>query len=79
MMGYIIDLTIVMRKLSNVSSDISKESIESALKEFTEGDITRVHLDIRNFLITKSTVSLANKDSVLGEIINLIHMYCSSK
>jgi len=79
MMGYIIDLTIVMRKLSNVSSDISKESIESALKEFTEGDITRVHHDIRKFLITKSTVSLANKDSVLGEIINLIHMYCSSK
>jgi len=78
-MGYIVDLTIVMRKLSNVALDISKESIESALKEFTEGDITHVHHDIRKFLDNQRTVSLANKDSVLGEIINLIHMYCGFK
>ena len=76
-MGYIVDLTIVMRKLSDIALDISKQNIESALKEFTEGDITRVHQDIRKFLTPTSTVSLANKDIVLGEIIDLIHMYCN--
>jgi hypothetical protein len=75
-MGYIVDLTIVMRKLSDVDLDISKESIASTLEDFTQGDITNVHHDIRQFLTTRSTVSLANKDSALDEIINLIHKYC---
>jgi hypothetical protein len=77
-MGYIVDLTIVMRKLSNVDLDISKKSIESALKDFTKEDIARVHHDIRKSLATKSIVSLANKDNILDEIIELIHKYCSS-
>jgi len=76
-MGYIVDLTIVMRKLSDVDLEISKESIASALEDFTQGDITNVHRDIRQFLTTRSTVSLANKDNALDEIIGLIHKYCS--
>jgi hypothetical protein len=74
-MGYIVDLTLVMRKLSNVDLDISTESIASVLEDFTHRDITNVHRDIRQFLTTKSTVSLANKDNALDEIIYLIHKY----
>lgn len=55
-MGYIVGLTIVIRKLLDVDLDISKESITSALEDFTQGDITNVHHDIRQFLTTRSTV-----------------------
>lgn len=79
-MGYIVDLTIVMRKLSDDDSaqDVSKESIQSALENVTKGDIIRIHRDIRKFLDTKSTARLVDKDYVLDKIVNLIRQYCST-
>lgn len=77
-MGYIVDLTLVMRKLSDIDLDISKRTIKTTLEDFTRKDITNVHHDIRKFLATKSTISLTNKDHILDEIIKLIHKYASS-
>jgi hypothetical protein len=77
-MGYIIDLTVVMFKLSKTDSDVSQENILSTLEDFISADITRVHDDIRNVVNKRSNFGLVGEDEFLNEIIRLIHKYCDS-
>jgi len=77
-MGYIIDLTVVMFKLSKTDSEVSQENILSTLEDFISADITRVHDDIRNVVNKRSNFGVVGKDKFLDEIIRLIHKYCDS-
>jgi hypothetical protein len=79
-MGYIIDLTIVMFKLSQakVDSDVSKENILSIVEGFISTEIMHVHDDIRNVVHDKSNFGLVGKDEFLNKTIRLIHKYCNS-
>jgi hypothetical protein len=78
-MGYIVDLTIVMFKLSKANSDVSKEDILSILRDFSiSAEITHVHDDIHKVVDNTSNFGLqvVGKDEFLKEIIRLIHKYC---
>jgi len=70
-MGYIVDLTIVMHRLFTV--DMSEEHVISVLEDYVKsGEIAQVHNNIRKFVNNMSTLRLANKDYTLDEIIRLI-------
>lgn len=64
-MGYIIDLTIVMFKLSQakVDSDVSKENILSIVEGFISTEIMHFHDDIRNIVHDKSNFGLVGRMS----------------
>jgi hypothetical protein len=79
-MGYIVDLTVVMFKLSKANSDVSKEDILSILRDFSiSAEITHVHDDIHTVVDNTSNFGLqvVGKDEFLKEIIRLIHKYCN--
>jgi hypothetical protein len=72
-MGYIVDFTIVMHKLSAVEGPMSMEHAVSVSDAYARSDeIKRVHGDIREFIKDTNGWRLGNRDYVLGEIISLI-------
>jgi hypothetical protein len=74
-MAYIVDLTIVMHRLSAV--DISEESVVTALQAYAKStEIAQVHNDIRRFCGSIPSHRLGDKDYVLDETIRLIEMHC---
>jgi hypothetical protein len=74
MMGYIVDLTIVMHRLSAV--EVSKERVVSILEDYVvSGNISQVHNDIRKFVSDIPTLRLGDKDHTLNEIIRLIEKH----
>ncbi|KAF8333731.1 hypothetical protein F5887DRAFT_1259834 [Amanita rubescens] len=73
-MAYIVDLTIVMHRLSAI--DISEESVVSALEDYAKSpEIAQVHNDIRTFCECIPTSRLGDKDYTLEETIRLIEKH----
>ena len=73
-MAYIVDLTIVMHRLSAI--DISEESVLSALKDYAKSaEIAQVHNDIRRFCACIPCSRLGDKDYTLDETIRLIEKH----
>jgi len=73
-MGYIVDLTIVMRRLSAV--EVSKGRVVSVLEDYAKsGNISQVHNDIRKFVSDIPIRRLGDRDHVLNEIIRLIEVH----
>ncbi|KAJ7826412.1 hypothetical protein B0H13DRAFT_2440642, partial [Mycena leptocephala] len=72
-MGYVVDLTIVMHRLFAV--EVSEERVVSVLEDYAKsGEITQVHNDIRTFVNSNSRTR-QSKDNVLLEIIRLIEKH----
>jgi hypothetical protein len=77
-MGYIVDLTIVMNGLFLRTRDASEEHIVSVLGAYCEsGNLGRVHNAIRRFVDNTEGWRLVNQEYVLHEIIRLINEYCA--
>jgi hypothetical protein len=75
-MGYIVDLTIVMHRLP--ATDVSKQHIVSVLQRYVEsGEILRVHNDIRKYVNNIPTFRLGDTDHTLKEIERLIETNCN--
>jgi hypothetical protein len=73
-MAYIVNLTIVMHRLSAV--DISEESIISAINGYANStEIAQVHNDIRTFCGRIPSSRLHDKDYALEETIRLIEKH----
>jgi hypothetical protein len=73
-MAYIVDLTIVMHRLSAV--DISKENVICTLQDYARsGQIAQVHNDIRSFCGRFPSSSFGSTDYTLNEIIRLIEKH----
>lgn len=72
MMAYIVNLTIIMRRLFDITQDVSPESIHSVIEEYRESEARqRVHTEIRSF-----SLDLRGKDRALEKIIELIDDNC---
>jgi len=77
-MGYIVDLTIVMNGLFLRTRDASEEHVVSVLGAYAEsGDLARVHNAIRTFVDNTEGWRLVNQEHILDEIIRLINAYCT--
>jgi len=72
-MGYVVDLTIVMHRLFTV--DVSEDHVVSVLESYAKsGEIAQVHNDIRKF-VSSSGLRYLGEDNVLDEIIRLIEKH----
>lgn len=75
-MAYIVDLTIIMRRLSVV--EISEERVISILQEYAKsGEIAQVHNDIRKFCNHNRIAGprRSGNDDTLDEIVRLIEQH----
>ncbi|KAM6495044.1 hypothetical protein JOM56_009667 [Amanita muscaria] len=73
-MAYIVDLTILMHRLSEV--EISEERVISTLQDYARSEeIAQVHNDIRIFSGRMLSLSLEGNDAALTEIIRLIEKH----
>jgi hypothetical protein len=74
MMGYTVDLTVIMHRLSAV--EVSKERVVSILEDYAKsGHISQAHNDIRKFVSGIPALRLGDKDYTLNEIIRLIEKH----
>ncbi|KAF8521772.1 hypothetical protein BU17DRAFT_87676 [Hysterangium stoloniferum] len=74
-MGYVIDLTIVMHRLSS-AVEISEKTVESVLVDYAKSSqISQVHNDIRKFINDNPLLHLGDNDYTLKEIIRLIEKH----
>lgn len=74
-MAYIVDLTIIMHRLSAI--EISEEHVLSSLKDYARsGEIAQVHNDIRTFSGRIPVPRLSDKDYTFDEIVRLIERHC---
>ena len=70
-MAYIVDLTILMHRLSEI--EILEERVISTLQDYARsGEIAQVHNDIRTFSRRMPSLRLEGNDAALTEIIRLI-------
>ena len=73
-MGYIVDLTIVMHRLS--AAEVSEERVVTVLQDYAKSkEISQVHNDIRKFVSDIPTLRLGDKDYPLNETIRLIEKH----
>lgn len=73
-MAYIVDLTILMHRLSEV--EIPEERVISTLQDYARSEeIAQVHNDIRIFSGRMLSLSLEGNDAALTEIIRLIEKH----
>ncbi|KAF8525511.1 hypothetical protein BU17DRAFT_83721 [Hysterangium stoloniferum] len=72
MMGYVVDLTIIMHRLS-FAVEVSEETVETVLLDYARSSqIFQVHNDIRKFINDNFPFRLRDNDYTLNEIIRLI-------
>ena len=77
MMGYIVDLTIVMHSLFWLKRSVFEDAVDSILKKYAEsGNQAQVHNEIRVFVGDTTTLCLGHSDHVPDEIVCLIKKYC---
>jgi hypothetical protein len=73
-MAYIVDLTIIMHRLSEI--EISEECVVSTLKDYARsGEIAQVHNDIRAFSSRIVSPRRRDKDHTFEEIVRLIEKH----
>lgn len=78
-MGYIIDLTVVMNNLFALVQ-VSKKEVSTVLDNYVKsGKRDKVHSEIRLFVADTSNIHFVQgKDRVLDEIVRLIEIHTST-
>jgi len=83
-MGYIVDLTVILDDIFRTApgdSDVSSNDVQSAMdRHVNSGRRDSVHKDIHSFVTETFPIrfTLSQKDLVLEKIIDLICEYCVS-
>lgn len=81
-MGYIVDLTLILRRLfwqiraRGGIQPLPKDMLFTAANDFLESpDKEQLHTEIRSFVKRMGVFEIAQKDLVLGEVVRLIQKY----
>jgi hypothetical protein len=82
MMGYIVDLTVILDDIFRTASgNVTGNDVQSAVNRHVDsGRRDRIHLDIQSFVTDETFVisfSVPQEDSVLEKIIDLIRQHCN--
>jgi len=76
MMGYIVDLTVVLHGLSLSGHDVSAGKVHEAIDYFKTRLRGQIHQDIRNFVTEESLFTYRGRDLVIEKVIDLIRQHC---
>ena len=79
MVGYIVDLTVIMDGIfKTAGGDTSKNALRLLDHHVRFGNRDAIHRDIQNFITEAFAIrfSLPQKDLILERIIDLIKQYC---
>ena len=77
MMGYIVDLTVILHGLSLSGRDVLASKVHEALDYHFRSHLRgQIHQDIRSFVTEGALFTYRGKDLVIEKIIDLIRQYC---
>jgi len=77
MMGYIVDITVILHGLSLSHHDVSAGKVHEAMDYHFKSRLPgQIHQDIRSFVTEESLLTYRGRDLVIEKIINLIRQYC---
>ena len=77
MMGYIVNLTLVLCRVFRSPGNVSPSEVQSVMNNFAGSSLkTSIHAEIKSFLRTVPLFEYHNKDVVMEKIIELIRQYC---
>ncbi|KAI0293728.1 hypothetical protein B0F90DRAFT_1821856 [Multifurca ochricompacta] len=76
-MGYIVDLTVILHKLFGYGHDVSPNDVQSIIERHgTSGDKNQIHDDIRRFIKETPAFTYRKKDLIMERIVDLIAQFC---
>jgi len=76
-MGYIVDLTVVLSGLFESTEDVSPGGVQSVIKDLvTSGRKTSIHDEICDFVRAAPTFTYHGHDLIMEKIIDLIRQFC---
>jgi len=77
MMGYIVDLTVILHGFFVSARDISAGKVHEAMNYYLQSRFREeIHQDIRSFVTEQASFIYRGKDLVVEKIIDLIRQSC---
>ena len=77
MMGYIVDLTVILHGLFLSGRDMSVSKVREVVDYHFKSHLRRqIHRDIRSFVTEEALFTYRGKDLVMEKTIDLIRQYC---
>ncbi|KAI0252047.1 hypothetical protein BJV78DRAFT_1206799 [Lactifluus subvellereus] len=79
MMGYMIDLTVILHELSRTTGNVTPRNIQFAVADHvTSGRRRRIHRAIRNFIVETPITKIIQEDVVIRRIAELAKKFLMS-
>jgi hypothetical protein len=76
-MGYILDLTVVLSGLFQSAVDVSPDGVQSVIRDLVEsGHKTIIHREICSFVKAAPKPTYQGHDLILERVIDLIRQFC---
>ncbi len=80
MMGYIVDLTVILHGFFVSARDVSASKVHEAMDYHLQSPLREeIHQDIRGFVTEQALFIYRGKDLVMEKIIDLIRQSCEPK
>jgi len=77
MMGYIVDLTVILCDVFGSHGNVSRSGAQSVINNFGSSDLkTSIHNDISSFIRTVPQFQYGDNDVVMAKITDLISRNC---
>jgi hypothetical protein len=75
--GYIVDLTLILCRVFRSSSNVSPNEVQSAMNDFADTRLkASIHSEISRFIRTVPRFNYHDNDVVMEKIIDLIRQNC---
>jgi len=80
MMGYIVDLTVILHGFFVSARDVSANKVHEAMCDHHQSRLReQIHQDIRSFVTEQASLIYRGNDLVMEKIIDLIRQSCVPK
>ena len=80
MMGYIVDLTVILHGFFGSARDVSASKVHEAMDYHLQSRLReQIHQDIRSFVTEQASFTYRGNDIVMEKIIDLIRQFCVPK
>jgi len=79
MMGYIVDLTVILHGFFTSARDVSASKVHEVMDYYVQSRLReQIHQDIRSFATEQASFIYRGNDLVMEKIIDLIRQACGA-